>query len=308
MESKAIRLGYGEALVKLGEKNDKVVVLDADLSHATMTMHFRKAYPNRFFNMGIAEQNLLGVASGMSATGLIPFASTFAVFGAGRAFEIIRNSVCYGKLNVKIALTHAGVSVGEDGGSHQAIEDIAIMRSLPNMTIVVASDALEAEKAVFAAADMNGPVYLRMSRVPTEIYTNENTPFTIGKANIVKKGSKLCIFATGIMVNEALKAAAKLDSEGVSTTVVNMHTIKPIDKENIIEMAKNHEHLVSVEEHSIIGGLGGAIAEVLITNYPKKLTILGVKDVFGESGSANELLAYHRLTADKIYEDIKLSL
>lgn len=305
MEKKAIRNAYGEALKRLGEINKNVVVLDADLSGSTMTKTFKSAFPERFFNMGIAEQDMMGAAAGLAIAGKIPFASTFAMFGAGRAFEIIRNSICYPKLNVKVAVTHAGISVGEDGASHQSIEDISIMRSIPNMTVIVPCDAIEAEKAVFAAAEFDGPCYLRMARPATNIITKEDTPFTIGKANVLREGKDVCVFATGILVAEALDAAAMAEKDGISVTVVNIHTIKPIDREVVVDMAKKHKKLISIEEHSIIGGLGSAISEVLTDEYPSKLIRLGIKDTFGESGTVDELMNKYGLTSKALYEAIK---
>ena len=305
MEKKAIRNAYGEALKRLGEINKNVVVLDGDLSGSTMTKTFKSAFPERFFNMGIAEQDMMGAAAGLAIAGKIPFASTFAMFGAGRAFEIIRNSICYPKLNVKVAVTHAGISVGEDGASHQSIEDISIMRSIPNMTVIVPCDAVEAEKAVFAAAEFNGPCYLRMARPATNIITKEDTPFTIGKANVLREGKDVCVFATGILVAEALDAAAMAEKDGISVTVVNIHTIKPIDREVVVDMAKKHKKLISIEEHSIIGGLGSAISEVLTDEYPSKLIRLGIKDTFGESGTVDELMNKYGLTSKALYEAIK---
>ena len=302
MEKKAIRNAYGEALKRLGEINKNVVVLDADLSGSTMTKTFKSAFPERFFNMGIAEQDMMGAAAGLAIAGKIPFASTFAMFGAGRAFEIIRNSICYPKLNVKVAVTHAGISVGEDGASHQSIEDISIMRSIPNMTVIVPCDAVEAEKAVFAAAEFNGPCYLRMARPATNIITKEDTPFTIGKANVLREGKDVCVFATGILVAEALDAAAMAEKDGISVTVVNIHTIKPIDREVVVDMAKKHKKLISIEEHSI---LGSAISEVLTDEYPSKLIRLGIKDTFGESGTVDELMNKYGLTSKALYEAIK---
>ncbi|MEI0539989.1 transketolase family protein [Brachyspira pulli] len=305
MEKKAIRNAYGEALKRLGEINKNVVVLDADLSGSTMTKTFKSAFPERFFNMGIAEQDMMGAAAGLAIAGKIPFASTFAMFGAGRAFEIIRNSICYPKLNVKVAVTHAGISVGEDGASHQSIEDISIMRSIPNMTVIVPCDAVEAEKAVFAAAEFDGPCYLRMARPATNIITKEDTPFKIGKANVLREGKDVCVFATGILVAEALDAAAMAEKDGISVTVVNIHTIKPIDREVVVDMAKKHKKLISIEEHSIIGGLGSAISEVLTDEYPSKLIRLGIKDTFGESGTVDELMNKYGLTSKALYEAIK---
>ena len=305
MEKKAIRNAYGEALKRLGEINKNVVVLDGDLSGSTMTKTFKAAFPERFFNMGIAEQNIMGAAAGLAIDGKIPFASTFAMFGAGRAFEVIRNSICYPKLNVKVAVTHAGISVGEDGASHQSIEDISLMRSIPNMTVIVPCDAVEAEKAVFAAAEFEGPCYLRMARPATNIITNSDTPFKIGKANVLREGKDVCIFACGIVVPEALAAAEMAEKDGISVTVVNIHTIKPIDRDIIVEMAKKHKKLISVEEHSIIGGLGSAISEVLTDEYPSKLIRLGIKDTFGESGTVDELMNKYKLNATSLYDAIK---
>lgn len=305
MEKKAIRNAYGEALKKLGEINKNIVVLDGDLSSSTMTKIFKSAFSDRFFNMGIAEQNMMGVAAGFAIAGKIPFASTFAIFGAGRAFEIIRNSICYPNLNVKIAVTHAGISVGEDGGSHQSIEDIAIMRAIPNMTVIVPCDAIETEKAVFAAAKFNGPCYIRMSRPATDIITTNDTNFQIGKANILQEGNDICIFSTGILVPEALKASKMLEKDCISTTIVNVHTIKPIDRETIISMAKKHKKLISFEEHSIIGGLGSAISEVLIEEYPTKLIKIGINDTFGESGTVDDLMQKHGLNSESLYKKIK---
>lgn len=308
MEQKAIRVAYGEALAKLGEENKDIVVLDADLSHSTMTAMFKAKFPERFFNAGIAEQNMMTMAAGLSIIGKIPFVSTFAVFGTGRAYDQIRNSISYGNLNVKIALTHSGISVGEDGGSHQSIEDIALMRSIPNMIIISPCDAVETEKAVIALARMKGVAYLRMGRMSTDIITNDKTPFEIGKANILKEGSDICIFATGIMVAEALHAAEMLEKDGKSTSVVNIHTIKPIDRKTIIEMAKKHNALVSVEEHSIIGGLGTAISEVLSDECPKQLLRIGINDEFGQSGTPKELLKAYGLTSEEIYKKLINSL
>ena len=305
MEKKAIRNAYGEALKRLGEINKNVVVLDADLSGSTMTKTFKSAFPERFFNMGIAEQDMMGAAAGLAIAGKIPFASTFAMFGAGRAFEIIRNSICYPKLNVKVAVTHAGISVGEDGASHQSIEDISIMRSIPNMTVIVPCDAVEAEKAVFASAEFDGPCYLRMARPATNIITKEDTPFKIGKANVLREGKDVCVFATGILVAEALDAAEMAEKDGISVTVVNVHTIKPIDREVVVDMAKKHKKLISIEEHSIIGGLGSAISEVLTDEYPSQLIRLGIKDTFGESGTVDELMNKYGLTSKALYEAIK---
>lgn len=304
MEKVATRDAYGKALVKLGAQNPQVVVLDADLSKSTKTADFKKQYPERFFNMGIAEQNLLGTAAGLAAAGKIPFASTFAVFATGRAFEQIRNSIAYTKLNVKIAATHAGLTVGEDGASHQAIADIAVMRALPNMTIIVPADGVEAEKAVFAAAEKEGPVYIRMGRSGVPVLFSEEYVFKIGKAAVMKAGSDVTVIACGIMVADALSAAKELEREGISVRVVNMATIKPIDKEAIISAALETGAIVTAEEHNIIGGLGSAVAEVLAEHAPVPLERVGVRDTFGESGKPQELLEKYGLTP----KDIKTAI
>lgn len=301
-EMKALRTAYGEALVELGACNEKVVVLDADLAHATNTCMFADKYPNRFYNIGIAEQNLMGVAAGLSLTGLIPFASTFALFGAGRAFEQVRNTICYPKLNVKIAVTHSGLTVGEDGGSHQAVEDLALMRAIPNMTILVPCDANEVKKAVFAAAKLEGPVYLRIARPPAPVFTATDAPFTVGKANVLRKGKDLAIIATGLMVYQALEAAAALAKIGIEAAVVNMHTLKPFDNEIVVQMAKATGRIITVEEHSVIGGLGSAVAEVLSEKVPEgcRFKRIGIADRFGQSGTPDELLKVYGLTCENI--------
>lgn len=304
MEKIATRDAYGKALVKLGAQNPQVVVLDADLSKSTKTADFKKQYPERFFNMGIAEQNLLGTAAGLAAAGKIPFASTFAVFATGRAFEQIRNSIAYTKLNVKIAATHAGLTVGEDGASHQAIADVAVMRALPNMTVIVPADGIEAEKAVFAAAEKDGPVYIRMGRSGVPVLFSEEYVFTIGKAAVMKAGSDVTVIAYGIMVADAINVAKELEREGISVRVVNMATIKPIDKEAVISAALETGAIVTAEEHTIIGGLGSAVAEVLVENVPVPLERVGVKDTFGESGKPQELLEKYGLTP----KDIKAAI
>ncbi|MHB0897823.1 MAG: transketolase family protein [Spirochaetales bacterium] len=295
-ESKSLRVAYGEALAELGALNDKVVVLDADLSHATMTSIFAAKYPERFFNFGLAEANMMCAAAGIAHSGLIPFASTFALFGTGRAYEQIRNSIAYVNANVKFGLSHSGLSVGEDGGSHQSIEDIALMRVVPNMTIFVPCDSMETKKAVFAAARINGPVYIRVARPVVETFTTESTPFVPGKANILREGADVCIIATGLMVKEALKAADILAGEGIGASVVNMHTIKPFDSECVLEMAGKCGAIVSVEEHSVIGGLGSAVAETLAGRSAAKFRRLGIQDRFGESGKPADLFAEFGLT------------
>ena len=301
----ATREAYGKALVKLGKINDDVVVLDADLSKSTKTNDFYKAYPDRFFNMGIAEQNLVGAACGFAAAGKIPFASTFAMFATGRAFEIIRNSACYPKLNVKICATHAGITVGEDGGSHQSVEDISLMRSIPNMTVLVPADGVEAEKMIFAAAEYNGPMYVRLGRSAVPTLFDENYNFEIGKGVVLKEGNYATIIACGMMVNEALIAADMLKEENINVRVINMSTIKPIDTELIIKAAKETKAIVTAEEHSIIGGLGSAVSEVVSENHPVKVKKVGLNDCFGESGTPGELLEKYGLTAKNIVAKVK---
>lgn len=300
MEKIATREAYGKALVKLGAQNPQVVVLDADLSKSTKTNNFQKVYPERFFNMGIAEQNMIGTAAGFAIEGKIPFASTFAVFATGRAFEQIRNSIAYSRLNVKIAATHAGLTVGEDGASHQAILDISLMRSLPDMTVLVPSDGVEAEQAVFAAAAMDGPVYIRLGRSAVPILHAGGDRFAIGKAEELRQGADVSLLACGIMVAEALKASEELEAEGVSARVLNIASIKPLDAETVVKAARETGAIVTAEEHSVIGGLGSAVAEVLAERYPAPLERVGVKDVFGESGKPQELLDKYGLTAKDI--------
>ena len=303
--AKATREAYGDALKKLAASNPDIVVLDADLSGSTKTSEFKKVSPERFFNVGIAEQNLIGTAAGMSLAGKIPFASTFAMFAAGRAFEIIRNTVAYPNLNVKVAATHAGLTVGEDGGSHQAIEDISLMRSIPNMTVISPADATEAEQAVLSAAQYVGPVYIRLGRMAVEDVYDDSYKFEWGKGVELKKGNDITIIATGLMVQEALKAAKKLSEEGVDARVINIHTIKPIDAEIIIKAAMETKKIVTAEEHSIIGGLGSAVLEVLAETYPVKVKRVGVMDTFGESGKPKDLLEKYKLTAENIVRACK---
>lgn len=300
--AKATREAYGEALKILAEKNPDIVVLDADLSGSTKTSEFKKVSPERFFNVGIAEQNLIGTAAGMSIAGKTPFASTFAMFAAGRAFEIIRNTVAYPNLNVKIAATHAGLTVGEDGASHQAIEDISLMRSIPNMTVINPADAVEAEKAVLKAAEYKGPVYIRLGRMAVEDVNDDSYEFEIGKGVELNKGNDITIIATGLMVQEALKAAKELHNNGIEARVINIHTIKPIDKEIIIKAAMDTKNIVTAEEHSIVGGLGSAVMEVLCESYPVKVHRIGVMDTFGESGKPKDLLEKYKLTSKNIVE------
>lgn len=302
MEKKATRLAYGEALVKLGKINKDVVVLDADLTKSTMTTFFQKEFPNRHLNMGIAEANMMATAAGIATTGKIPFASTFAVFAAGRAFDQIRNSIAYPHLNVKICPTHAGVSLGEDGGSHQSIEDIALMRVLPGMVVLSPADAVETEKMIFAVAEYKGPVYVRLGRLPVPIIFDEDYKFEIGKAVTLTQGNDVALIATGLLVYEALEAAKILKEKGINARVINMSTIKPLDNETVLKAAKECKFIVTSEEHSIIGGLGGAVAEYLSEVHPTKVIRHGVNDVFGQSGEGNEMLYKYKLRAKDIVE------
>jgi len=302
---KATREAYGDALRDVGAELKDIVVLDADLSKSTKTAVFAKAHPDRFFNVGIAEQNLMGTAAGLAAAGKIPFVSTFAMFAAGRAFEQVRNSICYPKLNVKIAATHAGLTVGEDGASHQAIEDISLMRSIPNMTVIVPADATEARKAVEFAAKYKGPVYLRLGRSSTPDIFGDSYEFEHGKAVQLADGKDLTIIATGIMVAPARKAAEELIELGISARVLNIHTIKPIDKEAIAKAAQETGAIVTCEEHSIIGGLGSAVAEVIVETTPVPLERVGVMDTFGESGKPDALLVKYHLTSADIVQAAK---
>lgn len=306
MSKKATRQAYGEALVELGKINKDIVVLDADLTKSTKTSMFQKEFPERHFNVGIAEADLMGTAAGFATCGKIPFASTFAMFAAGRAFEQIRNTIAYPKLNVKIAPTHAGISVGEDGGSHESIEDIALMRSIPGMIVLSPADAVETKKMVFAAAEYEGPVYIRMGRLDVEtIFDEETYDFQIGIANTVKEGNDVTIAATGLMTYEAIKAADILAQEGVSVRVINVGTIKPLDGETILKAAKETKFIITAEEHSVIGGLGSAVSEFLSEVYPAKVKKLGIYDKFGQSGKANELLEKYELTAAKLVSMVK---
>ena len=297
---KATRQSYGEALLEFGKENKNVVVLDADLSTATKTELFAKEFPDRFFDMGIAEQNMISTAAGMATCGKIAYASTFAVFAAGRAYDQIRNSVCYPKLNVKICATHAGVTVGEDGATHQMLEDISMMRTLPNMTVISTSDDIETKWAVKEISKINGPVYLRLSRLATPVIYDENQKFEIGKAIQIGDGTDATIFSTGVTVSEALKTQEQLKQKGINVRVVDVHTIKPIDRDMIIKCAKETKKLISIEDHNVIGGLGSAISEVLTDECPTKLTRLGINDTFGKSGNAVELMSYFGITAEKI--------
>ena len=302
----ATRESYGNALKELGAENPNVLVLDADLAGATKTGVFKKAYPDRFFDCGIAEGNMVGIAAGLATTGKIPFCSTFAMFAAGRAFEQVRNSVGYPHLNVKIAATHAGISVGEDGATHQCNEDIALMRTIPGMVVLNPADDVEARAAVKAAAEYEGPVYLRFGRLAVPVFNDEaNYKFELGKGILLREGTDLTIVATGLCVNSALEAAEKLEAEGISAEVINIHTIKPLDEEIILKSAKKTGKVVTAEEHSVIGGLGSAVCDVLSEKLPTPVKKIGVYDVFGESGPAVKLLEKYKLDGAGVYEQIK---
>lgn len=304
----ATRDAYGKALVELGEKNPNILVLDADLAAATKTGAFKKAFPERFFDTGIAEGNMMGVAAGLATTGFTVFASSFAMFSAGRAFEQVRNTIAYPHLNVKIGATHAGISVGEDGASHQCCEDIALMRSIPGMVILNPADDIEARAAVLAAAEHDGPVYMRFGRLAVPRIFDENYKFEIGKAVTLKEGSDVTIIATGLMVNEAIEASKILEAEGVSVELINMHTIKPLDKEAVIKAAKKTGCIVTAEEHNVIGGLGDAVCDAVCEEYPVPVVKLGVEDTFGKSGPAVELLHIFGLDAENIVKKAKIAI
>ena len=304
----ATRDAYGKALVELGEKNPDILVLDADLAAATKTGAFKKAFPERFFDTGIAEGNMMGVAAGLATTGYTVFASSFAMFSAGRAFEQVRNTIAYPHLNVKIGATHAGISVGEDGASHQCCEDIALMRSIPGMVIINPADDIEARAAVFAAAEHDGPVYMRFGRLAVPRIFDESYKFEIGKAVTLKEGSDVTIIATGLMVNEALTAAEELSKEGISAEVINMHTIKPLDKDAIIKSAKKTGCIVTAEEHNVVGGMGDAVCDAVCSEYPVPVVKVGVEDTFGKSGPAVELLHIFGLDADNIVKKAKIAI
>ena len=305
MSKIATRAAYGAALARLIKENPQVVVLDADLTKSTNTNKAAEVCPERHFNMGIAEANMMSVAAGLAASDKIVFASSFAMFAAGRAFEQVRNSICYPNLNVKICATHAGLMVGEDGASHQAIEDIALMRAIPNMVVIQPADAVETEAVISYVAKYKGPVYVRLGRAAVETIYSDNYQFEFGKGSILNQGSKVAILATGVMVQEALQAVERLKGEGINPTLVNIHTIKPIDIDLIVELAKSHDFIVTCEEHTVMGGLGSAVSEVLATKYPKKLVMVGINDSFGESGKAELLLKKHGLDAESIVETIK---
>ena len=301
----ATRQSYGEALIELGKEHENLVVLDADLAAATQTGKFKAVFPERHIDCGIAESNMMGIAAGLAATGKVPFASTFAMFAAGRAFEQVRNSVGYPHLNVKIGATHAGISVGEDGATHQCNEDIALMRTIPGMTVINPADDIEAKAAVKAAYEMDGPVYLRFGRLAVPVINdNPDYKFEIGKGVVLKEGKDVAIIATGLCVNSALEAAEKLAADGIDAMIVNIHTIKPIDEELIVEAAKKCGKVVTVEEHSVIGGLGSAVCDVLAEKLPTPVKKIGVYDVFGESGPAVKLLEKYKLDGQGVYEQV----
>lgn len=303
---KATREGYGDGLLELGKEFDNLIVLDADLAEATKTCVFKKEFPERHIDCGIAESNMMGVAAGMSVTGKVPFASSFAMFSAGRAFEQVRNSIGYPHLNVKIGATHAGISVGEDGATHQCNEDIALMRTIPGMVIINPSDYVEAKAAVRAAYEWEGPCYLRFGRLAVPVINDrEEYKFEIGKSVTLREGKDVTIIASGLTVSTSLDAAEMLSQEGIEARVINMHTIKPIDKEAVVNAAKETGKIVTVEEHSVIGGLGSAICDVLCENYPIKVKKIGINDVFGESGPAVELVAKYGLDGAGIYKTVK---
>lgn len=308
VKKQATRVAYGEALVELGAKKENLIVLDADLAGATNTGKFKKAYPDRFYDVGIAEQNLIGVATGLTATGKLVFASSFAMFAAGRAYEQVRNAVGYTHMNVKIGATHAGLSVGEDGATHQCCEDIALMRTIPGMTIISPADCTEAKAAVFAAADYEGPVYLRFGRLAVPQIFDDDYQFEIGKGVQLTQGNDVAIIATGLMVGMALEAAETLKNEGIQARVINIHTIKPLDEDIILKAAQETGAVVTAEEHSIIGGLGGAVSELLSEKYPVPVVKLGVNDTFGKSGPALEVLKAFGLSLEGIIEKAKKAI
>ena len=301
----ATRDSYGNALVELGKMHEKIVVLDADLAGATKSGTFKKTFPDRHFNCGIAECNMVGVGAGLSTMGLVPFVSTFAMFAAGRAYEQVRNTIGYPHLNVKICATHGGISVGEDGASHQCCEDFGLMRTIPGMTVMCPSDDVEARKMVHAAYEMEGPVYIRFGRAATPVYHDETFSFTVGKGEVLQDGTDVAIIATGILVPEAIEAGKRLAAEGIKARIINMATIKPLDEELMIRAAKECGRIVTVEEHNILGGLGEAVAAVVAEHVPVPVHRIGVRDEFGHSGPATELLKQFGLTADEIVAQTK---
>ena len=308
VSKKATRVGYGEALVELGNKRNDFIVMDADLAAATQTGKFKAAFPERFYNCGIAEQNMMSIAAGVASTGKKVIVSSFAMFASGRAFEQIRNSICYPNLPVVIGATHGGISVGEDGATHQCLEDIALMRTLPNMTVINPADAVEAKKAVFAAIDHDGPVYMRFGRYAVPVIFDDDYEFKIGKANILRDGKDVTVIATGLMVDEALKVYDLLKKEGISARIINMATIKPLDVDAVLAAAKDTGAIVTAEEHSVIGGLGGAVSETVCEKYPVPVVKLGVYDKFGYSGPAADLLDAFGLRAKDIAQKAKAAI
>ena len=304
-EKMATRAAYGKALVEIGAENPNLVVMDADLSKSTMTAEFSKAYPERFFNMGIAEQNLYGTAAGLALSGKVVCASTFAMFAAGRAFEIIRNSIGYTGANVKVCATHAGITVGEDGASHQTFEDLALMRTIPGMTVVNPSDGVSAKLLLKQVIGFDGPAYVRLGRAAVPVFYDENAEIRLGKGNTLREGKDVTVVATGIMVAEAMEAASVLETEGIDVRVIDMHTIKPLDEEIIVKAAKETGKIVTAEEHSVIGGLGSAVTEVLCRKFPAKMAMVGQQDTYGESGKPDELKAKYGMTAEDIINAVR---
>ncbi len=303
MEKKASRVAYGETLLELGKENPDIVVLDADLSGSTKTALFAKEFPDRFFNMGIAEQNMIATAAGLATVGKIPFASSFAIFATGRAWEILRQAVCLGNKNVKIVATHAGLTVGEDGATHQALEDLALTRVLPHLTVIVPADYYETRSAIRFAAAYSGPIYIRLPRAATPVVFEEGYEFTHGKAQILKKGGNVSLFACGVMVAETLEAANILGKDGIDAEVINISTLKPLDTETIVKSVRKTGHAITIEEHNIIGGLGSAVAETLCEQHPAPLHRMGVIEKFGRSGKAEDLLKTYHLTANDIAKE-----
>lgn len=301
----ATRDAYGKALVEVGAKNPNVLVLDADLSKSTKTVDFAKTYPERFFDMGISEANMIGTAAGLATTGKIPFVSTFALFGTLRVGDQVRNSICYPNLNVKIAVTHSGLTLGEDGASHQAVEDIAMMRAIPNMAVIVPADAEETRQVIHAAVEHHGPMYIRLGRPAVPVVFDENYKFEIGKGTVVHQGNDVTVIAMGVMLSPAIEAAKELANERISVRVINMSSIKPIDKDIIIKAAKETKGIVTAEEHNILGGLGSAVAEVVSEYAPTTVKRVGVEDTFGESGTPDELLVKYGLTKEHIIQKAK---
>ncbi|MGI6037434.1 MAG: transketolase family protein [Limnochordia bacterium] len=305
MKKKPTRDGYGEALLQLVESNDQVVVLDADVAKSTRTNWVQEKFPQRFIDMGIAEQDMIGTAAGLALAGMIPYVSTYGVFLAGRGWDQIRTTVCYTDLNVKFGGAHGGISVGPDGATHQALEEVALMRVLPNMTVIVPCDAEETRKATLAAAAIDGPVYLRFGREAVPVVTDEATPFTVGKANLCRQGKDVTVIANGPLVYEALVAAENLAEEGIDVRVINMHTVKPLDGEMILQAAQETGAIVTAEEHQIYGGLGGAVAELLAQKHPTPMELVGIRDTFGESGKPEELMGKYGLTSSHVVEAIR---